>query len=49
MMDLLQLSGLQRVTARLLEGIEVLHTPHEALSISFITVVPFFRVTEGYK
>ncbi len=48
-MDVLQLSGLQRVTARLLEGIEVVHTPNEAFSISFITVVPFFRVTESYK
>eukprot|EP00798_Chlamydomonas_sp_ICE-L_P011384 gene11384-12084_t len=49
MMDVLMLSGLQRVTARLIDGLQLEHTPHEKLSISFITIVPFFRVTEKYK
>lgn len=43
MMDLLGLSGLQRVTARLIEGLEVVQS-EEGLRVTFLTVVPFFKV-----
>lgn len=42
-LDVLRLSGLQKVTARLIEGIEVKQTP-QAFDVSFLTIVPFFKV-----
>jgi len=48
MLDLLGLSGLQRVTARLIEGLDIRHTA-DGLAVNFVTVVPFFRVTEATK
>jgi len=41
----LGLSGLQKVTARLIEGLEVQQS-RENFTVSFVTVVPFFKVTE---
>ena len=43
MLDALGLSGLQRTTARLIEGMEIKHSPGEAFEVSFLTVVPFFK------
>ena len=46
MLSLMQLSGLQRTTAlRLIEGVELEQTATE-LSVSFLTVVPFFKVSK---
>jgi hypothetical protein len=41
----LGLSGLQKVTARLIDGIDIQHSSTQ-FTVSFVTVVPFFRVTE---
>jgi hypothetical protein len=41
----LGLSGLQKVTARLIEGVDIQHSS-STFSVSFVTVVPFFRVSE---
>ncbi|KAG2491253.1 hypothetical protein HYH03_010460 [Edaphochlamys debaryana] len=56
MLDVLQLGGLQKVTARLIDGIELVdQLPPQGgpeagrggrFEVSFLTVVPFFRVTE---
>lgn len=45
-LDVLGLSGLQKVTARLIEGVEIQQTPTQ-FTVSFVTVVPFFRVSEA--
>ena len=46
---LLELGKLQRLTAmQLIEGIELKHGG-EWLSVEFLTVVPFFKVTEKYR
>jgi hypothetical protein len=48
-LTLLELGKLQRMTAmQLIEGIEVKHGG-QWLSVEFLTVVPFFKVTERYK
>eukprot|EP00775_Hariotina_reticulata_P009317 gene9316-9482_t len=44
-LDVLGLSGLQKVTARLIEGLEIQQTSTK-FTVSFLTVVPFFKVTE---
>lgn len=44
-LDVLGLSGLQKVTARLIDGLDIQHTTN-TFTVSFVTVVPFFRVTE---
>lgn len=44
-LEVLGLSGLQRVTAKLIDGIEI-QQEADSLSVSFVTVVPFFKVTE---
>ncbi|KAI8476594.1 MAG: hypothetical protein J3K34DRAFT_516468 [Monoraphidium minutum] len=41
-LDLLGLGGLQRLTAKLIDG------DAAALTVSFVTVVPFFKVTERF-
>jgi hypothetical protein len=41
----LGLSGLQKVTARLIDGIEIQQSSTKFI-VNFVTVVPFFRVTE---
>ncbi len=43
MMTTLGLSGLQRVTARLIDGLELRCAP-TTFTVSFLTVVPFFKV-----
>lgn len=45
MLDALGLNGLQRTTARLIEGMEIKHSPGEAFEVSFLTVVPFFKAS----
>ncbi|GFH33199.1 uncharacterized protein HaLaN_32531, partial [Haematococcus lacustris] len=45
MLQLLGLGSLQRMTARLIDGIDISQTP-EGFSVSFLTVVPFFKVKE---
>ncbi|KAL6759177.1 hypothetical protein V8C86DRAFT_2580690 [Haematococcus lacustris] len=45
MLQLLGLGGLQRMTARLIDGLDISQTP-EGFSVAFVTVVPFFRVKE---
>ncbi|WIA20826.1 hypothetical protein OEZ85_005180 [Tetradesmus obliquus] len=45
MLDVLGLSGMQKVTARLIEGVEIQQTSSK-FTVSFVTVVPFFKVTE---
>ena len=49
-LDLMSLSGFAKTTAlNLLEGLEVTMSPSYAIiRISFLTVVPFFKVTESY-
>ncbi|KAG7671233.1 hypothetical protein Ndes2526B_g02294 [Nannochloris sp. 'desiccata'] len=48
-LTLLELGKLQRMTAmQLIEGIELKHGG-QWLSVEFLTVVPFFKVTERYK
>lgn len=44
-LDVLQLSGLQKVTARLIDGIDIVQSESH-YSVNFVTIVPFFRVTE---
>lgn len=44
-LDVLQLGGLQRVTARLIEGLDIVHTA-SSFQVNFVTIVPFFKVTE---
>lgn len=46
-LDLLGLSGLQRATAKLIDGIEIRQDP-TTFTVSFVTVVPFFKVTERF-
>ncbi|PSC71764.1 KRAB-A domain-containing 2-like [Micractinium conductrix] len=50
--DLMQLSGLQKTTAvQLIEGVEVEvagEQPGARVAVRFLTVVPFFKVTEAY-
>jgi hypothetical protein len=36
---------MQKVTARLIDGLELHHSPRKFI-VNFVTVVPFFRVTE---
>ncbi|GLC42560.1 hypothetical protein PLESTB_001114000 [Pleodorina starrii] len=45
MLDVLELGGLQKVTARLIDGLDV-RQDEQRFEVSFVTVVPFFRVTE---
>ena len=47
MLDVLGLSGLPRTTARLIDGVEIDHTPGKSFDVTFLTIVPFFRVTES--
>lgn len=42
------LGQLQRLTARLIDGLEMKQDT-DMMSVSFLTVVPFFRVTERYR
>lgn len=42
MLDVLELGGLQKVTARLIDGMNVQHD-EERFEVGFVTVVPFFR------
>ena len=49
MLDVLGLSGLQRMTARLVEGFELRHVPGESFEVDFLTIVPFFRVSEAVR
>jgi hypothetical protein len=44
--DVLQLSGLQKVTARLIEAVEVVQT-EQKFDVNFVTIVPFFKVILG--
>jgi hypothetical protein len=41
-LDVLGLSGLQKVTARLIEGIDIQQSSNR-FTVNFVTVVPFFR------
>ncbi|KAG2440187.1 hypothetical protein HXX76_004300 [Chlamydomonas incerta] len=45
MLDVLELGGLQKVTARLIDGLD-LKQGEDKFEVSFVTIVPFFRVTE---
>ncbi|KAF6252276.1 hypothetical protein COO60DRAFT_1554152 [Scenedesmus sp. NREL 46B-D3] len=45
MLDVLGLSSMQKMTARLIEGIEIQQTASKFI-VNFVTVVPFFKVTE---
>lgn len=48
-LDLLQLTGLQKVTAlNLVEGIEIEQQWGNRIAVRFLTVVPFFKITEIY-
>ncbi|CAL5224241.1 g6893 [Coccomyxa viridis] len=48
-LDLMQLNGLQKTTAlRLIEGVEIQQDASN-FSVNFLTVVPFFKVTEQYS
>ncbi|KAG2423355.1 hypothetical protein HXX76_015403 [Chlamydomonas incerta] len=49
-LDLWQISGVQKATARLIEGLELAHTPggRPALNVHFLTIIPYFKVTEVY-
>ncbi len=42
MLDVLELGGLQKVTARLIDGLDLRHD-EQRFEVSFVTVVPFFR------
>jgi hypothetical protein len=44
-LDVWGLQGLQRMTARLIDGMEIKQSADQ-FSVAFLTVVPFFRVTE---
>eukprot|EP00879_Flechtneria_rotunda_P006527 GHRR01006860.1.p1 GENE.GHRR01006860.1~~GHRR01006860.1.p1 ORF type:complete len:354 (+),score=133.89 GHRR01006860.1:626-1687(+) len=44
-LDVLGLSSMQKVTARLIDGIEIKQAPNH-FTVNFVTVVPFFKVTE---
>ncbi|GLI59445.1 hypothetical protein VaNZ11_001269 [Volvox africanus] len=48
MLDVLELGGLQEVTARLIDGLDLRHDGTR-FEVSFVTVVPFFRVTERHR
>jgi hypothetical protein len=49
MLDVLGLTGLQRLTARLIDGIELAEGPGpDKFTVKFLTIVPFFKVTETY-
>lgn len=48
LLDLLGLGGIQKVTARLIDGLDIKQAQGK-LEVSFVTVVPFFRVTETSK
>ncbi|GIL77303.1 hypothetical protein Vretimale_3040 [Volvox reticuliferus] len=48
LLDVLELGGLQKVTARLIDGLDLRHD-EQRFEISFVTVVPFFRVTEKIR
>ncbi len=47
MLDVLQLGGLQKVTARLIDGLDITHTQEGRFEVAFVTVVPFFRWGRG--
>ncbi|CAK0785388.1 hypothetical protein CVIRNUC_008596 [Coccomyxa viridis] len=48
-LDLMGLNGLQKTTAlRLIEGVEI-QQDATTFSVNFLTVVPFFKVTEKYS
>lgn len=46
-LDLWQISGMQRATARLLDGLEISHQG-DRFSVNFLTHIPYFKVTENY-
>eukprot|EP00798_Chlamydomonas_sp_ICE-L_P021069 gene21069-27949_t len=49
MLDALQLGFEQKQGAQSIDGLEMVHVPHEALSISFLAASPSFGVTEHYR
>lgn len=46
--DVLQLSGLQKATARLIEAVEIVHTS-DKFDVNFVTIVPFFKARAGMR
>ncbi|KAK9839249.1 hypothetical protein WJX81_004180 [Elliptochloris bilobata] len=47
-LDIMKLGRLQKITAaRLIEGLEIRQSPY-SLTVQFLTVVPFFKVTERF-
>ncbi|KAG2428383.1 hypothetical protein HYH02_014399 [Chlamydomonas schloesseri] len=59
-LDLWQISGVQKATARLIEGLELVHSgggggggggrtaAAPSLNVHFLTIIPYFKVTEVY-
>ncbi|KAG2489744.1 hypothetical protein HYH03_011851 [Edaphochlamys debaryana] len=46
-LDAWQISGVQKATAKLIEGLE-LAAVRGALNVHFLTIIPYFKVTETY-
>lgn len=46
MLDVLELGGLQKVTARLIDGLD-LKQAEDKFEVSFVTIVPFFRCSRA--
>lgn len=46
-LDLWQISGAQKATARLIEGLEIA-VHGNTFSVHFLTIIPMFKVTEAY-
>ena len=48
-LDLWHISGMQKATARLIEGLDIMHTPQGKFDVHFLTIIPYFKVTEAYR
>ena len=46
-LDLWQISGMQKATARLIEGLEIVHSGSK-FNVHHCTIIPQFKVTENY-
>ncbi len=42
-----QISGIQKATAKLIEGLEIQHEGSR-FNVHFMTIIPYFKVTEKY-
>ena len=47
-LDLMGVGGIQKSTALMIDGMEVQHT-QDKFAVFYLTIVPYFKVTEGYE